>query len=49
MTPSDVVDRSLACAFIAAVGLNFINVIVRYGFESTILSAENRKSTLWSS
>jgi hypothetical protein len=26
------IERSLACAFIAAVGLNFINVIGRYGF-----------------
>ncbi len=34
------IERTLAYAFIAAVGLNFINVIGRYGFGSTILSAD---------
>ena len=34
------IERALAYAFIAAVGLNFINVIGRYGFGSTILSAD---------
>jgi len=34
------IERVLAYAFIAAVGLNFINVIGRYGFGSTILSAD---------
>jgi TRAP-type C4-dicarboxylate transport system permease small subunit len=34
------IERSLAYAFIAAVGLNFINVIGRYGFGQTILSAD---------
>ncbi len=34
------IERALAYAFIAAVALNFINVIGRYGFGSTILSAD---------
>jgi TRAP-type C4-dicarboxylate transport system permease small subunit len=34
------IERALAYAFIAAVGLNFVNVIGRYGFGSTILSAD---------
>jgi TRAP-type C4-dicarboxylate transport system permease small subunit len=34
------IERALAYAFIAAVGLNFINVVGRYGFGSTILSAD---------
>jgi TRAP-type transport system small permease protein len=34
------IERALAYAFIAAVGLNFINVIGRYGFGRTILSAD---------
>ena len=34
------IERALAYAFIGAVGLNFINVIGRYGFGSTILSAD---------
>ena len=34
------IERALAYAFIAAVSLNFINVIGRYGFGSTILSAD---------
>jgi len=34
------IERGLAYAFIAAVGLNFINVVGRYGFGSTILSAD---------
>ena len=34
------IERLLALGFIAAVGLNFINVIGRYGFGSTILSAD---------
>jgi TRAP-type C4-dicarboxylate transport system permease small subunit len=34
------IERVLAYAFIAAVGLNFINVIGRYRFGSTILSAD---------
>ncbi|HXX07309.1 MAG TPA: TRAP transporter small permease [Pseudolabrys sp.] len=34
------IERSLAYAFIAAIGLNFINVIGRYGFGTTILSAD---------
>ena len=33
-------ERVLAYAFIAAVALNFINVVGRYGFGSTILSAD---------
>jgi TRAP-type transport system small permease protein len=35
-----VIERALAYAFIAAVGLNFINVIGRYGFGISILSAD---------
>ena len=34
------IERALAYAFIAAVGLNFINVIGRYGFGFSILSAD---------
>jgi len=34
------IERALAYAFIAAVALNFINVIGRYVFGSTILSAD---------
>lgn len=34
------IERVLAYAFIAAVALNFVNVIGRYGFGSTILSAD---------
>ena len=34
------IERVLAYAFIAAVALNFINVIGRYGFGSSILSAD---------
>jgi len=34
------IERALAYAFIAAVGLNFINVVGRYGFGITILSAD---------
>jgi TRAP-type C4-dicarboxylate transport system permease small subunit len=34
------IERSLAYAFIAAVALNFINVVGRYGFGTTILSAD---------
>jgi TRAP-type C4-dicarboxylate transport system permease small subunit len=34
------IERVLAYAFIAAVGLNFINVVGRYGFGTTILSAD---------
>jgi TRAP-type C4-dicarboxylate transport system permease small subunit len=34
------IERILAFAFIAAVALNFINVIGRYGFGRTILSAD---------
>ena len=34
------IERGLAYAFIAAVVLNFVNVIGRYGFGSTILSAD---------
>ncbi len=34
------IERALAYAFIAAVGLNFINVVGRYGFGSSILSAD---------
>ena len=34
------IERSLAYAFIAAVALNFINVVGRYGFGSSILSAD---------
>ena len=34
------IERVLAYAFIAAVALNFINVIARYGFGSSILSAD---------
>ena len=34
------IERALAYAFIAAVALNFINVIARYGFGSSILSAD---------
>jgi TRAP-type C4-dicarboxylate transport system permease small subunit len=34
------IERALAYAFIAAVALNFINVVGRYGFGSTILSAD---------
>jgi TRAP-type transport system small permease protein len=33
-------ERVLAYAFIAAVALNFINVVCRYGFGITILSAD---------
>jgi TRAP-type transport system small permease protein len=34
------IERGLAYAFIMAVALNFINVVGRYGFGSTILSAD---------
>lgn len=34
------IERVLAYAFIAAVALNFINVVGRYGFGRTILSAD---------
>ena len=34
------IERGLAYAFIAAVGLNFFNVVGRYGFGVTILSAD---------
>lgn len=34
------IERSLAYAFIAAVGLNFFNVVGRYGFGVTMLSAD---------
>ena len=34
------IERTLAYAFIVAVGLNFVNVVGRYGFGSTILSAD---------
>ena len=34
------IEHVLAYAFIAAVALNFINVVGRYGFGSTILSAD---------
>ena len=34
------IERTLAYAFIAAVTLNFINVVGRYGFGITILSAD---------
>jgi TRAP-type C4-dicarboxylate transport system permease small subunit len=34
------IEHALAYAFIAAVALNFINVVGRYGFGSTILSAD---------
>jgi TRAP-type C4-dicarboxylate transport system permease small subunit len=34
------IERGLAYAFIAAVALNFVNVVGRYGFGSTILSAD---------
>jgi TRAP-type C4-dicarboxylate transport system permease small subunit len=34
------IERGLAYAFIAAIALNFINVVGRYGFGSTILSAD---------
>ena len=34
------IERALAYAFIVAVGLNFINVVGRYGFGRTILSAD---------
>jgi TRAP-type C4-dicarboxylate transport system permease small subunit len=34
------IERVLAYAFIAAVALNFINVVGRYGFGSTLLSAD---------
>jgi TRAP-type C4-dicarboxylate transport system permease small subunit len=34
------IERVLAYAFIAAVALNFINVIGRYVFDATILSAD---------
>jgi TRAP-type C4-dicarboxylate transport system permease small subunit len=35
-----VIERTLACAFIVAVGLNFLNVVGRYGFGVTLLSAD---------
>ena len=35
-----VIERTLAYAFIVAVGLNFFNVVGRYGFVITILSAD---------
>ena len=35
-----VIERTLAYAFIVAIGLNFINVVGRYGFGITILSAD---------
>ena len=34
------IERALAYAFIAAVALNFINVVGRYGFGATMLSAD---------
>jgi TRAP-type C4-dicarboxylate transport system permease small subunit len=34
------IERTLAYAFIVAVGLNFVNVVGRYGFGITILSAD---------
>ena len=34
------IERTLAYAFIVAVGLNFCNVVGRYGFGVTILSAD---------
>jgi TRAP-type transport system small permease protein len=34
------IERALAYAFIVAVGLNFVNVVGRYGFGITILSAD---------
>jgi TRAP-type C4-dicarboxylate transport system permease small subunit len=34
------IERTLAYGFIAAVSLNFINVVGRYGFGVTILSAD---------
>ena len=34
------IERSLAYAFIAAVALNFTNVVGRYGFGTTLLSAD---------
>ena len=34
------IERALAYAFIGAVGLNFINVVGRYGFGSTMLGAD---------
>ena len=34
------IERVLAYAFIGAVALNFINVVGRYGFGRTILSAD---------
>ncbi len=34
------IERTLAYAFIAAVGLNFINVVGRYGFGSSMLGAD---------
>ena len=34
------IERALACAFITAVALNFINVVGRYVFGDTILSAD---------
>ena len=34
------IERVLAYAFIAAVPLNFINVVGRYGFGTTLLSAD---------
>lgn len=34
------IERALAYAFIAAVALNFINVVGRYAFGDTILSAD---------
>jgi len=35
-----VIERALAYGFIVAVGLNFINVVGRYGFGISILSAD---------
>lgn len=35
-----VIERTLAYAFIVAVGLNFFNVVGRYVFGITILSAD---------
>jgi TRAP-type transport system small permease protein len=34
------IEQTLAYAFIAAVGLNFINVVGRYGFGSSMLGAD---------
>jgi TRAP-type transport system small permease protein len=34
------IERTLAYAFIVAVGMNFFNVVGRYGFGITILSAD---------